>query len=108
MATEPNIDFNGKPLFLIDVSAFPGMSGAPVFAITYEWSELEDDRVVAGGTKKFLGLLTFMRTFIRGSAEIDLQLGYVWKSITISEIAQSINTKNFSNAIFFRIKNLNN
>src|ERR1019366_6424012 len=31
VASEPWIEFEGKPLFLVDVAAFPGMSGAPVF-----------------------------------------------------------------------------
>ena len=34
VASEPEIDFEGKPLFLIDAPAAPGMSGAPVFAIS--------------------------------------------------------------------------
>lgn len=29
-ATSPNIDFNGKPEFLIDIACFPGSSGSPV------------------------------------------------------------------------------
>jgi hypothetical protein len=35
VASEPEVNFGGKPLFLVDVSAFPGMSGSPVFAISY-------------------------------------------------------------------------
>jgi len=105
MASEPNIDFLGKPLFLVDISAFKGMSGSPVLAITHEMSELEDNRVIAGGTKKFLGLLTFMRTIKNGFDEIDLQLGYVWKSRIIYEIAQSINLDKYQNSILYKSKN---
>lgn len=30
-ATHPNIDFEGKPIFIVDASIFPGSSGSPVF-----------------------------------------------------------------------------
>ena len=30
-ATNPNLDWNGKPEFLIDAACFPGSSGSPVF-----------------------------------------------------------------------------
>ena len=30
-ATHPNIDYEGRPIFLIDASVFPGSSGSPVF-----------------------------------------------------------------------------
>lgn len=34
VASEPHSDFDGKPLLIIDISAFPGMSGSPAFAIS--------------------------------------------------------------------------
>jgi len=33
VATAPDIDFNGEPVFLIDASVFPGSSGSPVFTV---------------------------------------------------------------------------
>lgn len=37
IASEPEIDFEGKKLIILDISAFPGMSGAPVFCNS-QWS----------------------------------------------------------------------
>lgn len=33
VATRPDVDFNGDPVFLIDASVFPGSSGSPVFTV---------------------------------------------------------------------------
>lgn len=33
VATAPDLDFNGEPVFLIDASVFPGSSGSPVFTV---------------------------------------------------------------------------
>ena len=33
VATAPDLDFNGRPVFLIDASVFPGSSGSPVFTV---------------------------------------------------------------------------
>jgi hypothetical protein len=33
VATSPDLDFNGAPVFLIDASVFPGSSGSPVFTV---------------------------------------------------------------------------
>ncbi len=33
VATSPDLDFNGRPIFLIDASVFPGSSGSPVFTV---------------------------------------------------------------------------
>lgn len=33
VATAPDIDFDGEPVFLIDASVFPGSSGSPVFTV---------------------------------------------------------------------------
>ncbi|HKB58930.1 MAG TPA: serine protease [Gallionellaceae bacterium] len=33
VATAPDYDFNGEPVFLIDASVFPGSSGSPVFTV---------------------------------------------------------------------------
>jgi hypothetical protein len=33
VATAPDLDFNGQPVFLIDASVFPGSSGSPVFTV---------------------------------------------------------------------------
>ena len=57
IASEPTVDFEGRPLFLVDASIFPGMSGSPTFALSNAW-ETENGQIVGGGLiKKFMGIL---------------------------------------------------
>jgi hypothetical protein len=37
LATPPELDFDGAPVFLIDASVFPGSSGSPVFTYGHSW-----------------------------------------------------------------------
>lgn len=55
VATSPNLDFNGEPLFLIDASVFPGSSGSPVFTVGEH---------IIGGTPalKLLGIISAVYT----------------------------------------------
>ncbi len=108
-ASEPSIDFDEQPKFIVDVSAFPGMSGSPVFAIASGMYEKDKERVTSGWVKKFLGvyasniLLTeniFLEEYIndnkRGIKHIEsLQLGHVWKAKIILETINTINIKDY-------------
>ena len=55
VATSPDRDFNGAPVFLIDASVFPGSSGSPVFTVGDS---------LAGGTPalKLLGVVAAVYT----------------------------------------------
>ncbi len=58
-ATPPAIDYDGKPIFLIDASVFPGSSGSPVFIrgagpIVFEEREGE---IYMGNIPLFLGVI---------------------------------------------------
>jgi Trypsin-like peptidase domain len=55
VATSPDLDFNGRPVFLIDASVFPGSSGSPVFTV--------GDSLI-GGTPalKLLGVISAVYT----------------------------------------------
>ena len=55
VATAPDLDFNGAPIFLIDASVFPGSSGSPVFTV--------GDSLI-GGTPalKLLGIIAAVYT----------------------------------------------
>jgi len=106
VASEPKVDFENKPLFLIDVSAFPGMSGSPVFAISHGTHENEDGAGVSiGGARKFLGVYSSMqmlnkKKYLEEIAQKDrkvgivdsesLEIGYVWKSKIILDTINSI------------------
>jgi hypothetical protein len=99
VASEPNVDFDGLPLFLVDVSAFPGMSGSPVLAVASGVYESEDGSMHTGRMLKLLGIFSAMpvvRQERPGDAatdtpaqttEISLQLGYVWKAALIADLA---------------------
>jgi len=117
VASEPKVDFEGKPLFLVDVSAFPGMSGSPVFAISYGMYETEKGDTRVGGIRKFLGVYASMEMRkkekyleeIIHEAKIgvidyeSLELGHVWKADLILETVKSINVEKYQEEI---LKNL--
>jgi hypothetical protein len=103
IASEPSVDFDNRPLFLVDVSAFPGMSGSPVLAVANGIYENEDGQMRSGRVLKLLGIFSAMPVVreVKQSAnaaaasdqapvatETALQLGYVWKASLIAEIAQ--------------------
>lgn len=109
VASEPEVDFNGQPCFMVDVSAFPGMSGSPVFAISYGTYETEDGSVTVGGIRKFLGIYASMQMLNQekyleqivhdvryGIRDFEsLELGQVWKSNLIVETIKAIDLHNY-------------
>ncbi|MDI6894824.1 MAG: serine protease [Bacillota bacterium] len=116
VATEPDFDFLGKPVFLVDVSAFPGMSGSPVFAIAYGVYEAEDGSTTVGGARRFLGVYASqqVREENRFLEEIDvgeapqrlgiryresLELGYVWKAKLIVELTEALDVRAYEQEV---------
>jgi hypothetical protein len=101
VASEPSVDFNDLPTFLVDVSAFPGMSGSPVLAVANGVYESEDGSMRSGRVLKLLGIFSAMPVVrekkpadVNGLAEtqtteINLQLGYVWKAALIADMAKT-------------------
>ena len=87
VASEPNVDFEGKPAFLVDVSAFPGMSGSPVLAVANGVYEAEDGTLRSGRLWRLLGVFSSMP--VAGERETNLQLGYVWKAALIADLART-------------------
>lgn len=104
VASEPDVDFEGEPTFLVDVSAFPGMSGSPVIAIMTGIYESEDGVMRSGRVRKLMGIFSSMPVINRPrrsdtagdaprpqpqvTAETSLQLGYVWKAALIADMAR--------------------
>lgn len=78
IATEPNFEYEGLPLFLVDTATRPGMSGAPVFVRKLT---TKDGRPFFA--KQFVGV--YSGRYI-GETEIQAQLGRVWKRNVIDEI----------------------
>ena len=100
VASEPSVDFENKPVFLVDVSAFPGMSGSPVLAVANGIYESEDSTWRTGRVLKLLGIFSAMPV-VRDRADaaandgadrrpdVSLQLGYVWKAALVADLARS-------------------
>ena len=101
IASEPSVDFEGRPVFLVDVSAFPGMSGSPVLAVANGIYESEDGVMRSGRVLKLLGIFSSMPVARRAGRvdasdpaarpapiETSLQLGYVWKAALIADLAR--------------------
>ncbi len=82
IASDVEENYEGKPLFLIDATARPGMSGSPVIARKKEFLS-EDKRILITlqNSDRFLGV------FSGGiSKEYDTEIGMVWKPEVIDQI----------------------
>ena len=101
-ATPLQINYDGKPIFLVDASVFPGSSGSPVFICNSgSYSDKKGNVFIGSNRIFFLGVIA--QTFIRddyGKIEfIDIpsaqapivktqqmiDLGFVYKSSTVLE-----------------------
>lgn len=56
-ATTPYMDYNGKREFLVDVAAFPGSSGSPIFFYRDFYTDKDDYRAKIGIKLYLLGVL---------------------------------------------------
>lgn len=84
VASDPDLDYEGLPCFLVDATTRPGMSGSPVIVRLSGGFKTEDDGFVlsqGGYTTKFLGVF---------SGQIDpsgqSEISQVWKPRVIREI----------------------
>jgi len=117
IASEPDVDFEGKPLFLVDISAFPGMSGSPAFAIAYGAYETIAGPTTVGHVQKFLGIYASMQMLkeekyleeIISESKLGfvvnelLELAHIWKASLIIKIIKEIDVKKYESEI---LKNL--
>lgn len=118
VASEPNIDFDSKPLFVVDISAFPGMSGAPAFVVANGAYEIVDGGTSVGRLQQFMGIYASMQ-MLNGKKYLEqlgvndkipgitfsesLELGHVWKATLIFEIINKFDINQYEKII---IKNL--
>lgn len=117
IASEPDVDFEGKPLFLVDISAFPGMSGSPAFAIASGAYETIEGATTIGHIQKFLGIYA-SRQMLKEEKYLEeitsesklglvvnesLELAHIWKASLIIKIIKEIDVKKYENEI---LKNL--
>ncbi|HLE57716.1 MAG TPA: trypsin-like peptidase domain-containing protein [Rhodothermia bacterium] len=117
VASEPDVDFEGQPLFLVDISAFPGMSGSPAFAISYGMYETEDGSTSVGGARRFLGIYASMQMLKQHryleqlnqqnkfgiQTEESLQLGHIWKAKLIIDTIANVDVATYERDVLSRL-----
>jgi hypothetical protein len=86
MATEPGIDYDNLPVFLIDCRARPGQSGSAVIAHRNGGMVSLDDWSMAVYTDPVTRLLGIYSGRINDQSD----LGIVWKQSAITELVNSI------------------
>ena len=119
IASEPTVDFEKKPLLLIDVAAFPGMSGSPVFAIASGIYEMADGSAVTpGSVREFLGVYASMQTvgknkFLEqlthgaqyGIRDLEsLQIGHVWKAKLVLETIKGVDIRRWDSEVLAELR----
>ena len=105
-ATPPDLDYDGKPQFLIDASVFPGSSGSPIFAYdrgswlsgTTEWTVGAERVIFLGVLSSVLyresdGSLEF-RDIPTGTEAVPvsremIDLGIAYKAVTVIETIEA-------------------
>jgi len=80
IASDMDLDYDGKPVFLVDATTKSGMSGSPVFAIRKGgyWSSTGTWHLGKGATR-FLGVYS-------GRIREQADVGMVWKPSVIDDI----------------------
>lgn len=86
MASEPDIDFNNLPIFLIDCRSRQGQSGSAVIAYRSGGGVAMRD----GGTSVFSGPVTKFLGIYSGRINAESDLGIVWKASAIKELVDKI------------------
>lgn len=92
IATEPSLDYQGRPVFLADVSASHGMSGAPVVVVSRGVHEDEEGRMVDGEVVRLLGVFSgfpVSSSSMPSSADASAGLARIWKADILVEMAKS-------------------
>lgn len=114
LASEPGLDFEGQPLMLIDLPAYPGMSGAPAFALAYRNEPVSGQaQPQLGMTRQFLGIYAsmpvtddgrFPEAFCTGGrpgivARDAGHWGRIWRASLIEELVSSVDTERWEQEV---------
>lgn len=86
VASEPQVDFEGLPIFLIDCRSRPGQSGSPVIAYRSAGGVPMKD----GGVAFFAGPVTELLGIYSGRINDQSDIGIVWKVAAIRELVRSM------------------
>lgn len=84
VATEPDIDWNGLPRFLIDSRTRDGQSGSPVIAYSGGGGT-----ATSGGFSIFSGPVEEFFGVYSGRINRESDLGFVWKASVVREIIEA-------------------
>jgi hypothetical protein len=86
VASEPQIDYEYMPVFLIDCRSRPGQSGSPVIAYRTGAYSVETGAVVQGA----MGVAFRLLGMYSGRINVESDIGMVWKLSAIEELVKSI------------------
>jgi hypothetical protein len=84
VATEPSIDFQQLPCFLVDSRTRPGQSGSPVIAYHAGGAV----PMQGGGVGVFAGPAQRLLGVYSGRVSEESDLGFVWKTSAVREILE--------------------
>jgi len=85
VASDPDVNFNERPMFIVDTTSRPGMSGSPVYAVrtgAYRSAAGELQMATNGVATKFLGVYS--------EQNVNAELGGVWKAEVVVAIYDSL------------------
>jgi len=83
VASDLDINYNGKPVFIIDTTSRPGMSGSPVYAIrTGSYQTSGGNLMFGGGAIRFLGVYS--------AQSVNAELGFVCKAEVVQALYDSL------------------
>lgn len=79
VASDIDLDYDGLPVFLIDATTKPGMSGAPVIARRIGMRNTSTGLSIGGEANRFLGIYS-------GRIHAEADVGMVWKPEVLDEL----------------------
>jgi len=86
LASEPDVNFNGLPVVLVDCRSRQGQSGSPVLAYRAGGAVAMKD----GGSAMFGGPVERFIGIYSGRINSESDLGIVWKAEALSELVQTL------------------
>ena len=86
VASEPQVNFNDLPIFLVDCRTRPGQSGSAVILHRNGGSVAMQD----GSTAMFAGPVTKFQGVYSGRVNDQSDIGIVWKASAIAELVAAI------------------
>lgn len=85
VASDPDVNFSGRPMFLVDTTSRQGMSGSPVYAVrtgAYRSATAQLQMAINGVATKFLGVYS--------EQNVNAELGGVWKADAVVALYDSL------------------